>query len=61
MRLLIAALLLLSCGKKSIDPIRIEHTGLRAQIARIEPLLEWKCGLPTEPNRTDCSGDWILL
>jgi hypothetical protein len=34
---------------------------LREQIARIEPLLEWRCGLPTEPNRTDCSGDWILL
>ncbi len=61
MRLLIAALLLVSCGKKSIDPVRIDHAGLRAQVARIEPLLEWKCGLPTEPNRTDCSGDGISM
>ena len=61
MRLLIAALLLVSCGKKSIDPVRIEHAGLQAQVARIEPLLEWRCGLPTEPNRTDCSGDGISM
>jgi hypothetical protein len=61
MRYIIAALLLVSCGKKSIDPVRIEHAGLRAQIARIEPLLEWRCGLPTEPNRTDCSGDGISM
>ena len=61
MRYIIAALLLVSCGKKSIDPVRIEHAGLRAQIARIEPLLEWRCGLPAEPNRTDCSGDGISM
>jgi len=61
MKYLIVALLLLSCGKKSIDPVRIEHAGLRAEIARIEPLLEWRCGLPTEPNRTDCSGDGISM
>lgn len=61
MKLILAALLLVSCGKKSIDPVRIDHAGLRAQIARIEPLLEWRCGLPTEPNRSDCSGDAVSM
>ena len=61
MKLLLPLILLASCGKKEIEPVRIEHAGLRAQIARIEPLLEWKCGLPTEPNRSDCSGDGISM
>jgi len=61
MKYIILVLLLISCGKKSIDPVRIEHSGLRAQVARIQPLLEWRCGLPTEPNRTDCSGDAISM
>jgi hypothetical protein len=42
MKYIILVLLLLSCGKKSIDPVRIDHAGLREQIARIEPLLEWR-------------------
>jgi hypothetical protein len=61
MRYIIAALLLVSCGKKQIDPVRIEHASLRYQVERIEPLLEWSCGLPTEPNRSDCSGDAVSM
>ena len=62
MKLLIAlCFLLVSCGTKRVEPVRIEHEGLRAQIARIEPLLEWRCGLPTEPNRSDCSGDAMSM
>jgi hypothetical protein len=61
MRYIIAALLLVSCGKKTIDPVRIEHASLRYQVERIDPLLEWRCGLPTEPNRNDCSGDAISM
>jgi len=59
--IILVLLLICSCGKKSIDPVRIEHSGLRAQVARIQPLLEWRCGLPTEPNRSDCSGDAISM
>jgi hypothetical protein len=61
MNLLLPLLLLVSCGKKDIEPVRIEHASLRYQVERIEPLLEWRCGLPTEPNRTDCSGDAMSM
>jgi hypothetical protein len=61
MRYIIAIFLLVSCGKKTIEPVRIEHSSLRYQVERIEPLLEWRCGLPTEPNRSDCSGDAISM
>lgn len=54
-------LCLASCGARDPKPLGIEHTGLQAQVERIEPLLEWRCGLPTEPNRSDCSGDAISM
>jgi hypothetical protein len=61
MKLILPLLLLVSCGKKAIEPVRIEHASLRYQVERIEPLLEWRCGLPTEPNRSDCSGDAMSM
>jgi hypothetical protein len=51
---------LLGCGRKSStepnfpDPLR---AALTVQVERVEPLLLWSCGMPTEPNRLDCSGD----
>lgn len=60
MKQILCFLLLASCGRIP-KHIEIEHKALQEQISRIEPLLEWRCGLPTEPHRTDCSGDAVSM
>jgi hypothetical protein len=60
--LIVLVLSVLGCGtgRKSTtepnfpDPLR---QALAVEVSRVEPLLTWRCDMPTEPNRTDCSGD----
>ena len=49
----LAVFLLASCGAKSLKPSSVDYPALAAEVARVEPLLSWRCGAPVASNVQD--------
>jgi hypothetical protein len=64
---LLAALLLISCGTRAIDPAKpkADYPELRAQVERVEPLLAWTCDgmIPARSHNFPCykEGDGVSM
>ena len=64
---LLAALLLISCGTRAIEPAKpkADYPELRAQVERVEPLLAWTCDgmIPARSHGFPCikEGDGVSV